>query len=188
MKKEILKEIIKFVEEESIKNDRGYHKEWMIHLNSVSTNALELANKLGGDKEVVFLSAWMHDIGKIMYGKEDHHITGSDIAEKKLREMNYPEEKIEMVKHCIFSHRGSKNIKKETIEAQILADSDAMAHFEEIEDLVKAEIILGGTSSESLAQQLVNEKLIRSWNKLSPEGKAFAKIKYPGFLNKLNLQ
>src|SRR3989338_3285151 len=137
MEEKIIEEVKKFVEAESLKNDRGYHKEWMIHLKSVSANALELANKLNADKEVVFLASWLHDIGKIMYEKEDHHITGTEIAERKLRELNYPEDKIRSVKHCILSHRGSKNIKRETVEAQIVADADAMAHFELVGDLIK---------------------------------------------------
>ena len=188
MEKNILKEIVMFVEKESLKNNRGYHKEWMRHLNIVSTNALEIADKLGGDKDIVFLAAWLHDIGKIMYGKENHHITGAEIAERKLRELNFPKDKIREVKHCILSHRGSKNIKRETLEAQIVADADAMAHFEGVEDLVKAEFVLGEVSSESKVHQLVHEKLIRSWNKLSPEGKSFAEIKYPIVLNNLNLK
>src|SRR3989344_6990464 len=187
MNTKICEQIKKFVEESSIKNDRGYHKEWMEHLNTVSKNALELAGKLNADKEIVFLSAWLHDIGKIIYEKEDHHIIGAEIAERKLRELNYPEDKIRSVKHCILSHRGSKNIKKETVEAQIVADADAMAHFEEVENLVKAEFVLGGISNESLAQQLVKEKLTRSWKKLSSEGKVFAESKYHFVLNNLNL-
>src|SRR3989344_5623170 len=168
MEEKIIEEVKKFVEAESLKNDRGYHKEWMIHLKSVSANALELANKLNAEKE-------------------DHHITGTEIAERKLRELNYPEDKIRSVKHCILSHRGSKNIKRETVEAQIVADADAMAHFELVGDLIKAEFVLGGISNESLAQQLVKEKLTRSWKKLSSEGKVFAESKYHFVLNNLNL-
>ncbi len=177
--KDIFEEIKKFVEQESLNNDKGWHKEWMIHLESVASNSMELADKFGADKEVVFLASWLHDIGTIVTGKkENHHIIGTEIAKRKLREMGYPEDKISKVKRCIFSHRASQNIKRETIEAQILADADSMAHFENIEDLVKADLVLGGTVNKDEANKNIKAKLIRDWERLSPEGKIFAKGKY----------
>ncbi|NTV58596.1 MAG: hypothetical protein HGA74_15130 [Deltaproteobacteria bacterium] len=43
------------------------------------------------------------------------------LAEKKLFELGYPEDKIAKVKMCILTHRGSQNMKKESVEAQIIA-------------------------------------------------------------------
>lgn len=181
-KQMIFEEVKKFVEEACIRNDKGYAKEWLLHLNSVAKNAVELAEKLNADKEVVEIAAWFHDIGVIMHGKENHHITGAEIAENKLFGWGCPKDKIEKVKHCILAHRASQNIPRETIEARILADADSMAHFDEVKNLVKAALILGGASNEEKANQRVKEKLIRSWNRLSPEGKKFVEIKYPGVL------
>lgn len=181
----ITEQIKKFVENETLVHDEGYHKEWLDHLDSVSVNAVELAEKLNADKEVVFLAAWLHDIGTIIHRKEDHHITGAEIVEEKLREFGYPEDKIKQVKHCVFSHRASRNIKRETVEAQIIADADSMAHFDNVKSLVKSALILGGVPNEEEANQRIKEKLIRSWERLSSEGKKLVEVKHPKVLREI---
>ena len=30
-----------------------------------------LADELGGDKEIILISAWLHDIGSIIHGREN---------------------------------------------------------------------------------------------------------------------
>lgn len=180
MEKNIVKEIREYVEDESLKNDRGFHKEWIIHVKSVFENASKLTDVLGVDREIIFLSCWLHDIGSIIHNKKStHHITGAEIAEKKLKELNYPEEKIQKVKHCILAHRGSQNIKRETIEAKIVADADAMSHFDNVWELEKAELVLGKITDKSEVKKKVKEKLKQSWNKLSfQESKELIKPKY----------
>jgi uncharacterized protein len=138
-----------------------------------------LAEKFNCDKEVVEIAAWLHDLGSVTIGREDHHITGCQIAEKKLKELNYNPDKIEKVKHCILTHRGSKKIKRESIEAEILADADSMSHFDELGGLFKYEFIINGiTFKQKEAQKRVKEKLIRSYNKLSGSAKKIIKPKY----------
>ena len=44
--------------------------------------------------------------------------------------------KIEKVKHCIHAHRGSKPIKRETVETDCVASADAMAHLDNIPSLL----------------------------------------------------
>ena len=118
-------------------------------------------------------------MGSVTIGREDHHITGCQIAEKKLKELNYDPDKIEKVKHCILTHRGSKSIKRETIEAEILADADSMSHFDELGGLFKYEFIINGiTFKQKEAQKRVKEKLARSYNKLSDSAKKIIKPKY----------
>ncbi len=185
----IIEKIRKFVEEECKKNDHGFCKEWIVHLNAVVENALEMASKSNVDLEIVELAAWLHDIGTIVNNrKEDHHITGAEIAEGKLRELNYSEEKIKKIKHCIFSHRASQQIKREIPEAIILADADSMSHFGEFENLVKAEVVLGGEVNKEWAKEKVREKFIRSWKRFSPEGMLFAQKKYSRLNKSLSLK
>lgn len=173
----LIEDVKDFVKRECANSSVDYSKEWVDHLESVSSNALKLADKLGADKEVVILASWLHDIGSIVKEKIDHHITGAKIAEEKLTELGYPREKIEMVKHCIFSHRASQNIKRESIEAQIVADADSMAHFDNTSDLIKAEKVFRNTPLGE-ARKLIRQKLVRSWNKLSPEAQKLVKLKY----------
>lgn len=176
---EIIQRVRDFVENECVKNDNGFCEHWLIHLDSVASNAVELAKKIGADEEVVELAALFHDIGTITNRKEDHHITGAKIAEEKLREFGYPEEKIVMVKHCVYSHRASKKIPKETLEAEIVADADAIAHFGDIGLLLRAERVFAKIENEEEANEKIKAKLLRSWEKLSDSGKDYLKAKGP---------
>jgi uncharacterized protein len=76
----------------------------------------KLADQLGGDKEVILIAAWLHDIGSIIDGRKNHHLSGAEIARKKLTEFNYPKDKIELVEKFILNHRGSQNRNRESLE------------------------------------------------------------------------
>ena len=119
---EIVKEIKKLVKETCEKKSNYFGgRAWAYHISSVVDNAKILAEKLNADKEVVELAALLHDYSSVL-NKEfysEHHIHSARLAEEILKTYNYPQKKIEMVKHCIFSHRASKNIARETKEAQI---------------------------------------------------------------------
>lgn len=177
-KTNIITQIRNFVEEECKKPSSKYgYEPYLYHFIQVHKYAKILAEKLKADVEVVELAAWLHDIGSIMCGRDNHHLTSTEIAEKKLRELNYPSEKIEKVKHCILSHRGSKEIKRETIEAQIVAEADAMSHFDNIAGIFQATFLFENQTQES-AKISVKQKLTNSWEKLSPEAKEIIKDKF----------
>ena len=108
MEKPIIEKAREFVEAECRKPTSHYGTEiFVCHFVPVREYALELAKGFPeADKEVLELAAWLHDIGSIMKGRENHHITGAEIAGVKLKEWNYAHEKLEKVKKCILSHRG----------------------------------------------------------------------------------
>jgi len=176
---DIVEEIRRFVEIESKKPENWWGEEfYSLHLVGVNKYSKLLAEKLGADMEVVELAAWLHDIGSIIHGREDHHLTGAKIAEEKLRELGYPEEKIIQVKQCILAHRGSKNIAPETIEAKIIADADALSTFDYIHGPFLAAFVYEKLN-QIQARKSVKQKYINSWNKLSfPESKEIIKPKY----------
>lgn len=174
----IVGKIKQFIEEECKKPTSKYgYDPYESHFIPVVKYSKLIAEKLNVDLEIVELAAWLHDIGSIIDGRENHHLTGSEIAEQKLRELNYPEGRIEQIKHCILAHRGSKNIKRETIEAQILADADVMSHFDNVGGIFKAAFIYENHTQKS-AQEAVKNKLINSYNKLSPEAKKIIQPKF----------
>lgn len=83
------------------------------------------------DLEILIPSALLHDIARVeeskdKTGKLDHAILGSEIAEDILRELQYEEEKIQRIKHCIIAHRFRTGNEPTTIEAKILFDSDKL--------------------------------------------------------------
>ena len=95
--------------------------DWKAHIESVVKYSKILAKKLNADEEVCELSAWLHDIIKISDEKRDlHHIYGSEEAVKILEKYNYPEEKIQQVKHCIITHSSDKNYIPESMKQKLL--------------------------------------------------------------------
>jgi len=166
---DIVEKIRAFVESECLKPTSHYGYEVFVnHFTSTVSYARKLAEKLNGDVEIVELVGWLHDIGAIVYGRKDHHLTGAEIASKKLGEFGYPEEKIELVKKCIINHRGSVNNAKQSVEEQIIADADAMDAFDHIDGLFMAAFVFEKLD-QLAAKESVKNKLRNSWNKLSFE-------------------
>ena len=139
---DIINEIKHFVEDECKKPTSKYgYEPFHFHFVPMVNYAEKLADELGGDKEVILIAAWLHDIGSIIHGREDHHITGAKIAEEKLKELQYPAEKIELVKKCILNHRSSQQNGRSSLEEQIIAEADAMSNFDNIAGIFKAALV-----------------------------------------------
>lgn len=175
-----LEEIRKLVEEECKKDTNIFGDEiWTYHILSVVEYAKLLAKKLNADKEIVEIAALLHDYAGIKdrNNYENHHMLSADEAEKILTQFKYPQEKIEKIKHCIQAHRGSKSIKRETVEAECVASADAMAHFDRIPSLLYFVFFRVGMNVDE-GTKYVRRKLERSWSKLIPEAKEIIKDKY----------
>lgn len=174
---EIIDKARAFVKEECGKESSKYgHEPYGSHFVHMHNRAKELAEKFGADVEVVRLAAWLHDIGSIIYGRENHHITGAKIAGEKLKEWGYPEEKIGKVKKCILNHRGSVINEKESVEEQIISDADAICNFDNIAGIFNAAFIEG--NNQLLATKYVKKKLGNCYKKLSSGSKEIVKDKY----------
>lgn len=83
------------------------------------------------DFEILIPSALLHDIARVQEsqnetGEIDHAVLGSEMAEDILRDLEYEEEKIKKIKHCIIAHRFRTGNEPKTIEAKILFDSDKL--------------------------------------------------------------
>lgn len=83
------------------------------------------------DLEILIPAALLHDIARVeesqdKTGEIDHAVLGSAIAEDILRKLEYEEEKIQKIKHCIIAHRFRTGNEPNTIEAKILFDSDKL--------------------------------------------------------------
>jgi len=173
-----VEEVRKFVEEECKKPGCNYgHEAYINHFIPTARYSKILAERSGADLEIVEIAAWLHDIGSVIHGRENHHITGAEIAEKKLQALGYPAEKIKIVKKCILNHRGSVNNKKETKEEQIIADADAMNAFDHIEGQFHAAFVYENLNQEQ-AKKSVRTKLKNCYNKLSKEAREIIKSKY----------
>lgn len=162
----IINEIKHFVKCECEKQSSKYgYEPFPSHFIPMVNYAEKLADELGGDKEVILIAAWLHDIGSIIHGRADHHITGAKIAEEKLKEFQYPDEKIELVKKCILNHRGSQQNERNSIEEQIIAEADVISNFDNIAGIFKAAFVYENKTQDE-AKNSVREKLERKWKQL----------------------
>lgn len=80
------------------------------------------------DRDVVVLSVWFHDKGRLVGIDDGHDVYGAKAAKERLSQTDLPPEKIELVANACLTHR-AEEIKPETLEARILATADAMSHF-----------------------------------------------------------
>lgn len=149
------------------------------HLIPVVKNAKILAKKLKADEEIIEIAAWFHDYSCIVNKKfyPEHHFHSSRLAENFLIKEKYPKNRIEHIKSCIFTHRASKKIKKESLEAKILASADAMAHLEYINDLFHLAFTTHKLGTEK-GTKFVYKKINQSWKKMMPEAKKMMRKRY----------
>lgn len=151
----------------------------LLHTRNVTFYSKKLAQKLGADIEITEISALLHDYASIkdknLY--PEHHIHGAKEAEEILQNLGYDPERIEKIKHCIYAHRGSKDIPRETIEAKSVANGDAMSHFNAVHSLLYLAYVIHGMGINE-GKDWVRAKLERSWNKLTPEAKEIIQDKY----------
>jgi uncharacterized protein len=168
----IIEKIRQFAEAECKKPTSSYGAEpYTFHFVPMVGYAKALAKDMGADQEIVEIASWLHDLGSIIYGRKDHHQTGTKIAEEKLGELGYPKEKIERVKACILHHRGSTDFLRLSIEEQVIAEADAMSNFDNISGIFKAAFVYENLD-QGEARRSVYEKLERKWKQLK-----FAKSK-----------
>jgi len=161
--------------------------DWKYHMLPVVKYTKKLAKIYKVNEEVAELAALLHDIGRVdIKHDEDHHIAGVPIAEKILRNFGYPEKTIKEVKHVIASHRTSKGPKPKTMIAKIVANADAMAHFDILPVFFWWRKSRKEYSFEDTLQWVEN-KLKKDWEKkiTLPEAKKISKKNYEA--NKLLL-
>jgi uncharacterized protein len=172
---------------ESYKEKHGYDF-WNDHIKYVVKNSIELAKKYGADVEIVELGALLHDIAmpSELGPREEHNVYGVQIADELLTQLNYPEDRKERVKECVLRHRGSKDLPRNTIEEECVADADVLAHFDCIPSVFhlafgKNELDL----SIEEGTEFVKKKLERDYNKLSDRTKVELKDRYENIMRVL---
>jgi len=122
---EQIRKIAKSYFDELDKNDFSHG---FTHVQRVLTFCLVIGKKEKGDLETLEAAALLHDIAR---GKEDngeiddHAKEGAKLAGQILKDIGFPQEKIEKVVHCIAVHR-SKGEPPKTLEAKILQDADRL--------------------------------------------------------------
>jgi uncharacterized protein len=99
------------------------------HVERVYRMAVKIGKAEGADMSVLEPAALLHDIARRKEGEgavECHAAEGARMARQILKEISYPDDKIEKIAYCIDVHRYRKQIKPTTLEAQALQDADRL--------------------------------------------------------------
>lgn len=188
-----MSEIVDKIKEELIERCNTYNEKynydfWNDHIKYVVKNAVELSEKYGADTEIVELGALLHDIAMPSeFGpREEHNVYGVKIADELLTKLGYPEDRKERVKECVLRHRGSKELPRNTLEEQCVADADVMAHFDCIPSLFH--LAFGKNEKDMPIEEgteFVKKKLERDYNKLSVRTRDILKDRYKSIVEVL---
>ena len=188
-----MSEIVDNIKEELIKRCNIYNEKynydfWNDHIKYVVKNSIKLAKKYEADVEIVELGALLHDIAmpSEIGPREEHNVYGMKIADELLTKLNYQQDRKERVKECVLRHRGSKDLPRNTIEEQCVADADVMAHFDCIPSLFH--LVFGKNEMDLSIEEgteFVKKKLERDYNKLSSRTREILKERYENIINVL---
>lgn len=99
------------------------------HILRVVKNAKMILAEEKADWEIVVAAAWLHDCVIIPKDHPDRENASKLAAGKAggfLAQTDFPEEKIDPVKHAIETHSYSAGIVPKTIEAKIVQDADRL--------------------------------------------------------------
>ena len=173
-------EMIKICEENKKKSNFDH---WNNHIRIVYERGHELAIERNADIEIVDLSTILHDVARVkgVGPIEEHNIYGAEVAEEILKKYNYPEEKIERVKRCIYNHIDNP---KESVEEEIVGDADALSHFDDLSTLYYLAFRMLKLDFDQ-AKDFIKKKLEFDYNKLSKYGKNKYKERYENIVNTL---
>ena len=165
--------------EEQTKGTKDEYNIYREHIQYVYKYVVLLSKDKNVDKEVLELSALLHDISMtdMTLDRSRHNEFGADIAEKLLRKNNYPEDKVQLVKKCILNHSKRRSEYRSTEEEKILVDADGLSHFDAIKKLYSLPSLVMGLSEED-SVRFVQDKLTGDYNELSDDLKHLVKDKY----------
>lgn len=184
---ETVKNILLNYSKESFEKD-GYDF-WNNHIKYVFKHSHDMAINRGADVEVCELAALFHDMAMVAnFGPRDDHANyGAQMAHSILTELGYPSDKMELVEKCVLHHRHSWNKPRETMEEQIIADADVIAHLDSIPSLFSLAYNKIGLSMEE-GKEFVKKKLMGDYTKLSSQTKKELKERFDTIMKVLFIE
>ena len=153
--------------------DEQFHNKsqfWDVHILPVITLAKTISKEFKNvDDEVVEFAALFHDIACVENyadNYDNHHEIGAEIAAKIIGDA-LPIEKVLAIQECIRTHRGSVKSLNKSNEAIIVADADAIVHFQTIGYILEWRIAYGDQKYDAIKYTVC--KIDKSYNKMSPQ-------------------
>lgn len=165
--------------EEQTKGTKDEYNIYREHIQYVYKYVVLLSENKKVDKEVLELSALLHDIAMTdrSLDRNNHNEYGSVIAEQLLRKNNYPEDKIQLVKKCILNHSSKRADFRTTEEERILVDADGLSHFDSINNLYSLAYNVMELNDEDTLN-FIKDKLTKDYNEISDNLKYLIQEKY----------
>lgn len=119
-------EIIKKAREWAVGEIEKYNSPALLLFEISETKALELAEKLNADKNIVHLGAILMDIGLGKAKEEgrvaEHTEVGLEMSEEFLKEFDLDETESNKILNCVAAHHGK--VAFESLESEICANAD----------------------------------------------------------------
>ena len=186
MQQEIIKRSNAFEEEN--KGTKDEYNIYVEHIQYVYKYVMMLSENNNVDREVLELSALLHDIAMTdrNLDRSKHNEYGAVIAEELLRQEGYPEDKIQFVKKCILNHSSKRVCFRTTEEERILVDADGLSHFDSINNLYSlAHNVMELNDEDSI--KFVQDKLTKDYSEISPELRYLVDDKYKRIMSATNI-
>ena len=118
-------DLVEFIETQILPQYANFDKAHNLeHVTRVIRRSMELAQKTGADKNMVYTIAAYHDVG--MSGpRAVHHITGAKImaSDARLKKWFSPEQ-LKIMKEAVEDHRASASRAPRSIYGKIVAEAD----------------------------------------------------------------
>lgn len=182
IKKEVINRSNKF--QELTKDTKEEYNLYEQHIKYVYNNVIQLSKNKKVDLEIIKLSALLHDISMtdINLDRSKHNEYSATIAETLLKQNNYDNNKIQLIKKCILNHSSIRKEYRTTQEEQILVDADSLSHFDNYQSIYSFALNVMNLSKEESLQYL-KDKLTKDYNEISKEVKSIIKDKYNYIMN-----
>jgi HD superfamily phosphodiesterase len=108
-------------------DDTPYYNYRLEHVRQVERDALRLLHEVGGDRDVVLASVWIHDRFQPQFSGPDHAALGAQWARQHLGSTGCPQHKVEQVSFAVASHSNQPHtIPPAAKEARLLWDADVL--------------------------------------------------------------
>lgn len=119
--------------------DRPWFNYRWEHVLQVERDALRLLRAVGGDRDVVLASVWIHDRYQPAFTGDDHGPRAAGWAAAHLAALGFPADRVELVSACVKHHSCPPHtLAEHPAEARLLWDADKLAHLGAFEILMHA--------------------------------------------------
>jgi HD superfamily phosphodiesterase len=97
------------------------------HVRQVEREALYLLDEIGGDRDIILASVWLHDRFQPQFNGYEHARRAGEWAAENLASLGFPHLKIGAVVYTVANHSNPpRSIPEEAHEARLLWDADKL--------------------------------------------------------------